>query len=181
MIVDYNSEWPQNFQKISDKLKKACLDIQTDIQHVGSTSVPNLAAKPIIDIDIIYYETSDFEPIKHRLELIDYFHNGSQGIVGREVFKRNGQKSDTILDTISHHLYVCKSGSLELQRHILFRDYLKKNELARIYYQNLKLEYAKEANNERKLYAQIKEDRSNSFINFVIELEKMNRKNEYNF
>ncbi len=172
MIFVYNPNWPQNFQKISDKLKKACLDFQIDIEHVGSTAVPYLSAKPIIVMDIIYKEVVEFEQIKDRLNLIGYVHKGDQGINGREVFKRNGQKNDDILDAISHHLYVCKSDSRELQRHLLFRDYLKKNEFARIYYQNIKLEYAKEAQNDRKLYSQIKELKSNSFINFVIELEK---------
>jgi GrpB-like predicted nucleotidyltransferase (UPF0157 family) len=107
-----------------------------DIQHVGSTSVPNLASKPIIDI--IHRENTDFEKVKSSLEKLGYYYNGNQGIEGREVFKRYGKQGHEILDNIMHHLYVCKHDAVELQRHILFRDYLRKDELTRSYYEKLK-------------------------------------------
>jgi GrpB-like predicted nucleotidyltransferase (UPF0157 family) len=174
IIVKYNPEWINQFEKIKKKLSKYLIEIDINIEHVGSTSVPELAAKPIIDIDIIYYQVSDFERIKNSLEAFGYYHNGNQGIEGREVFKRNGKQDDEILDKISHHLYVCKNDCEELHRHILSRDYLRKNEIAREFYQNLKYQIAEEANQDRKLYAQLKQLKANCFINFIIELSRNN-------
>jgi GrpB-like predicted nucleotidyltransferase (UPF0157 family) len=155
-----------------EKLSKFLIGIDVNIEHIGSTSVPNLAAKPIIDIDIIYYQVVDFERIKNNLESNGYYHNGNQGKDGREVFKRNTAQDDEILDKISHHLYVCKNDSEELLRHILSRDYLRKNEIAREFYENLKYQIAKEANQDRKIYAPLKQLKANSFINYIIELAR---------
>lgn len=172
LIIEYNAVWIIHFEKIKEKLLATLLDLSVNIEHVGSTAVPLLAAKPIIDIDIIYHESSDFERIKNNLEAIGYFHNGNQGVDGREVFKRNGNEKDEILDKIVHHLYVCKYDSAELHRHILFRDYLRRHDIARDFYQNLKYEIVKEAKGDRKKYASIKEIKATSFINFIIELSK---------
>ena len=174
IIVTYDSDWINQFEKIKEKLSQFLLGIDVNIEHIGSTSVPQLAAKPIIDIDIIYYQSVDFERIKNSLESFGYYHNGNQDIEGREVFKRNAKQDDEILDKISHHLYVCKNNCEELHRHILSRDYLRKNEIAREFYQNLKYQIAKEANQDRKLYAQLKQLKANSFINFIIELSRNN-------
>ncbi len=172
IIVKYNTEWVNHFEQIKEKLSKALVGIDVNIEHVGSTSVPQLAAKPIIDIDIIYYQVADFEYIKINLESFGYYHNGNQGIEGREVFKRNSVQDDEVLHKIPHHLYVCKNDSEELHRHILSRDYLRKNEIAREFYENLKYQIAEEANQDRKLYAELKQLKANSFINYIIELAR---------
>jgi GrpB-like predicted nucleotidyltransferase (UPF0157 family) len=178
LIEKYNPEWVTQFEKIKAKLSDSLESIKVNIEHIGSTSIPNLAAKPIIDIDIIYYQDFDFQLIKTQLESLGYYHNGNQDVEGREVFKRNGMIKDEILDTITHHLYVCKHDCWELQRHILFRDYLRKHEIARNYYQNLKYQIAEEGNQDRKLYANLKQLKANSFIDYVIELSKIEQKNE---
>ena len=95
---------------------------------MGSTSVPKLDSKPIIDIDISYSKQLDFEKIKLGLLNLGYYHNVNQGIEDRDVFKRNGKFPKEILDTIKHHLYVCPIESKALQRHILSRNFLRKND-----------------------------------------------------
>jgi GrpB-like predicted nucleotidyltransferase (UPF0157 family) len=172
LIVKYNPEWITHFEKIKAKLWYVLNGTNIEIEHVGSTSVPKLDAKPIIDIDVICYQDADFQGIKKCLESLGYFHNGNQGVEGREVFKRNGIGKDDVLDKITHHLYVCKHDCWELQRHILFRDYLRKNEIAKEFYQNLKYQIAEEANQDRKLYAHLKQLKANSFIDYIIELSK---------
>ena len=172
LIQEYNPNWAINFEKIEGILKHSLLNYILDIQHVGSTAVPNLAAKSIIDIDIIYGEDNDFDTIKTALEKLGYYHNGNQGIEEREVFKRSGKQIDEILDKITHHLYVCKADCVELQRHILFRDYLRKDELTRRFYAKLKHEIAEETQNNKANYAVLKQLKVNPFIDYVIELEK---------
>jgi GrpB-like predicted nucleotidyltransferase (UPF0157 family) len=169
LIQKYNPSWKKNFNEIKNVIIEALTNLNVQIEHVGSTAVPNLAAKPIIDIDIIFDAPLEFEKIKEGLEKIGYYHNGNQGIPNRDVFKRD--KTDAqheILDTIAHHLYVCPHDSEALQRHILFRDYLLADKAARVEYQNLKYALAEEANQDRKIYAALKEEKGNTFINTII-------------
>jgi GrpB-like predicted nucleotidyltransferase (UPF0157 family) len=173
LLSEYNQDWINQFEAIRETLLQALAGLCINIEHVGSTAIPGLAAKPIIDIDIVYNETPHFEKIKNNLVSVGYFHNGNQNVEGREVFKRTGNKEDKVLDAITHHLYVCRYDCPELHRHILFRNYLRKHNLAKTFYMNMKYEIAKEVNNDRKLYANIKELKGNSFINYIVELSRM--------
>lgn len=172
LIKPYNPEWASHFEVIKKELMTHFADIEVEIQHIGGTSVSGLASKPIIDIDIVYYNVNEFGKIKKTLESAGYYHNGNQGINGREVFKRNKANYNKVLDEIAHHLYVCRFDSEELQKHLLFRDYLRKNENARVTYQKLKQEIAVEANNDKKTYANLKEIKAKPFITSVIEQAK---------
>ena len=172
LISTYNEDWIAHFEKINKILLKLLGGITISIEHVGSTAVAGLSAKPIIDIDIIYNELVDFDFIKNKLISFGYYHNGNQGVAGREVFKRTGKTEDEVLDKINHHLYVCRYDCPELHRHILFRNYLRKYPIASEFYGQLKYEIAKETKNDRKLYASNKELKANSFINYIVELSK---------
>ena len=85
------------------------------IEHVGSTSIPGMKAKPIIDIDVVVQDEAQFLSVKEDLEKIGYIHKGDLGISGREVFDE-----DNVSIKIAHHLYVCKKDNPELLRHIAF-------------------------------------------------------------
>ena len=172
LIETYKSNWIKDFKDLKCEIENGLHGLVYTIEHIGSTSVPNLDSKPIIDIDIIYSKQSDFEKIKLGLEKTGYYHNGNQGIADREVFKRNEKLTNKILDTIKHHLYVCPINSKALERHILSRNFLRKNEWARIKYQQMKYELAEKANLDRKAYAALKELNVNDFIDSIIEEEK---------
>lgn len=92
------------------------------IEHVGSTSVEGLSAKPCIDIDVVIKDYSVFNTIVSKLEAIGYIYEGNLGIEGREAFKYFNKPH---LQT--HHLYVCPQQSKELHRHLTFRDFLRSN------------------------------------------------------
>ncbi len=169
LLHKYNPLWIADFNSIKNIIHEALSPLYVSILHVGSTSVPHLGAKPIIDIDLVYDTNIGFEEIKNGLEKIGYFHNGNQGIDDREVFKRKkGINLDRNLDGISHHLYACPEGSKELERHLLFRDYLISNTKARLQYQNIKIQLAKEAGQDSKVYAGLKELEAKEFINDCI-------------
>ena len=174
LIEKYSPNWVKNFADLKREIENGLHGLKYRIEHVGSTSVPNLAAKPIIDMDIIYFHQADFEKIKSGLEKIGYYHNGNQGIEDRDVFKRNGKWTNEILDSINHHLYLCPVGSKALERHILSRNFLMKNDWARLKYQQMKYELAEKAHQDRKIYAQLKELNVNDFIDSIIEEEKIN-------
>jgi len=170
LLQPYQPHWKEDFRRISMVLADALLPLQLQAEHVGSTAVPGLAAKPIIDIDIVLDNGKDLGEVITKLELAGYYHNGDQGIPGREVFKRSGrQPLHPVLDVVAHHLYVCPPDSAELQRHLAFRDYLIANEEARHRYEDLKQELAAEAGQDRKIYAALKEIRAAGFIQEILE------------
>lgn len=172
LIKKYTSKWVKDFENLELEIGKDLIGLEYRIEHIGSTSVPNLDSKPIIDIDIIYGDESEFERIKSRLIGIGYYHNGNQGIKKREVFKRTGQLINQVLDKITHHLYVCPLNSIALERHILSRDFLRENDWARLKYQKIKYGLAEKANQDKKLYAELKELHVNGFIDSIVEEEK---------
>ena len=172
LIKQYTPKWIQKFLDLKHEIEKGLIRTEYRIEHVGSTSVPLLDAKDIIDIVVIYRIPSDFDKIKSGLMGIGYYHNGDQGIEGREVFKRTGALVNEILDSITHHLYVCHIESIALERHILFRNYLRKNEWARLKYQRMKYDLAVMANQNKSRYAVLKALQVNGFIDSIIELEK---------
>lgn len=133
VVLPYDSNWEQDFIKIRDEIKPALNDLALKIEHVGSTSVKGLSAKPIIDIDVVIRDYTVFDKAIACLEKIGYTHEGDLGIKGREAFKYEGKQH-----LRKHHLYVCPQDSPELKRHIAFRDYLRNHPEAVKEYSDIK-------------------------------------------
>ena len=168
VVVEYVKEWTQDFLKIKTELQKA-ITVMSNIQHVGSTSIPGMKAKPIIDIDVGLKNWGNFENVKSKLATIGYEYEGDRGITGREAFCRNGKVQNKILDNIDHHLYVCSVDNEEYKRHILFRDYLRNHDEARDRYNQIKEEIlAKVGPENRAGYVQMKEENYRDFFEDVI-------------
>lgn len=136
VLVDYDEAWPLQFEALAHVLGEACGSSVKAIHHVGSTSVPGLCAKPILDIDL-EIDAEAFTSVKARLETLGYSHEGDLGIVGREAFKHPQSPFPR------HHLYVCLTGSAELKRHLAFRDALRNDPALRDTYAQVKQEAAK--------------------------------------
>ena len=119
-VLPYNEGWRSDFEKIKNELENAIGDMVIAIEHVGSTSVQGMSAKPCIDIDVVIKDYSVFDILVSRLADIGYIHEGDLGIKDREAFKYTDKPH-----LQSHHLYVCPQYSAELHRHITFRDYLR--------------------------------------------------------
>ncbi|MBR4813328.1 MAG: GrpB family protein [Lachnospiraceae bacterium] len=122
VVRPYDAAWAKDFADIRRELEEALGELALRIEHVGSTSVPGLSAKPIIDIDVVIKDASMLPPVIEAMETIGYHHEGNLGIPGREAFKYEGKEH-----LRSHHLYVCPQDSPELRRHIIFRDFLREN------------------------------------------------------
>ena len=137
IVLPYREQWEQDFAQIRDELRKALGPLALKIEHVGSTAVRGLSAKPIIDIDIVIRDYSVFDAVVSALQAIGYFHEGDLGIAGREAFKYDGKDH-----LQKHHLYVCPQNSAELKRHIAFRDYLRSHPEAVREYSRIKEEGA---------------------------------------
>lgn len=140
IVQEYSAEWPLQFEQLKLEYENALQGIALDIQHVGSTSVPGMAAKPVIDIDIIINSGSLLPLIIERLAVIGYAYVGDLGIAGREAFKYNGTLTGK--SKPKHNLYVCIAGCVSLQNHLLLRNYLRTNTPAANQYSNLKKELA---------------------------------------
>ena len=125
--------WTQGFLRIRDELREALGPLALAIEHVGSTTVPGLSAKPIIDIDVVIRDDSQLSAAIAALATIGYRHEGDLGIPGREAFKYDGNAR-----LPRHHLYVCPQDSPELRRHLAFRDYLRAHPGAAAEYSRVK-------------------------------------------
>ena len=121
IVLPYDAAWESAFEAIRAEIQTALGDLILGIEHVGSTSVEGMSAKPCIDIDVVIRDYSVFDAVVQKLNAIGYIHEGGLGIKDREAFKYT-DKSHLML----HHLYVCQQDSEELRRHITFRDFLRR-------------------------------------------------------
>lgn len=151
IVLPYDEKWVDDFIKIKAELEDIISDLIIGVEHVGSTSVRGLAAKPIIDIDVVIKDSSIFDEVVKRLASIGYIHEGDLGIEGREAF---GYDNKPHLQ--EHHVYVCPSQSRELHRHITFRNYLRTHPEAVTKYSEIKLEAAKLYPNDIEKYLEHK-------------------------
>jgi len=119
-VLPYDSAWKAAFEEIRKEIEQAAGDLIVDIEHVGSTSVEGMSAKPCIDLDVVIPDHTVFDAVADRLKAIGYFHEGDLGIKGREAFRYSGKPH-----LMTHHLYVCPRDSRELHRHVTFRNFLK--------------------------------------------------------
>jgi len=118
-VVDYDSSWPVLFAEIAERVQTVFVGGPlVSVEHVGSTAVPGLSAKPIIDVDVVIPSRADLPDAITRLATLGYKHQGDLGITSREAFR-----SPT--DAPPQNLYVCAEDSPELRRHLAFRDYLR--------------------------------------------------------
>lgn len=122
IVLPYDASWKTAFEDIRRELEAALGDLAVGIEHVGSTSVEGLSAKPIIDIDVVIRDYSVFDAVVRKLASVGYIHEGDLGIKDREAFKYTHKPH-----LQKHHLYVCPQDSAELRRHITFRDFLRSN------------------------------------------------------
>ena len=120
VVLPYDKAWKDAFESIKKEIAEALGESIIGIEHVGSTSVEGLSAKPCIDIDVIIKDYLVFESVRRRLAAIGYRHEGDLGIREREAFAYENKPH-----LYPHHLYVCPAASPELHRHLTFRDYLR--------------------------------------------------------
>lgn len=118
IVVDYDPTWPRIFEEIRATVSGMLGDLVVTIEHVGSTSVPGLAAKPIIDLDVAILTRVHLPLAIERLATLGYVYRGDLGIPGREAFRRPA-------GTPNHHLYVCTPDTPSHREHLALRDYLR--------------------------------------------------------
>ena len=137
VVVDYDEEWPRRFQNLRASIWPVVSDVALRIEHVGSTSVPGLAAKPIIDLSVVVAGRDDVATLIARLATLGYRHRGNLGIEDREAF-------DHPDDQPRHNVYVCPEGTIGLVNQVAMRDYLRAQPDAAREYGELKKQLARQ-------------------------------------
>jgi len=163
VVVPYDPYWKTEFERIRDYLMEQIGDLVLEIKHVGSTSIPGLCAKPIIDIVAVMNSYDVFPAIIARLEKVGFKHKGDQGIKEREVFNR--LIPDDFMD---YHFYVCPKDSEESRRQTIFRKALLNNKNLADEYGKLKMRLIDEVNGDRVLYTDLKTEFILNVINNAI-------------
>lgn len=117
-VVEYDPRWPREFETLRSRVCAALGALCIGVEHVGSTSIPGLAAKPIIDLDVVISSWLLFPAVRDALRAAGYVHRGNLEIPGREAFAPPAE-------TYPHHLYVCSVDTPNLHDHLLLRDTLR--------------------------------------------------------
>ncbi len=118
-VVPHNPEWRSQFASEATQIKTALRDTLLAIHHIGSTAIPGIYAKPIIDLLGVVTDLAALDSHIPHLEGLGYEAMGEFGIPGRRYFRKHHPNGDR-----SHHLHVFQQGSPEITRHLAFRDYL---------------------------------------------------------
>lgn len=146
LIEPYDPLWPRLFEQFKTELQQVLKGLAVDIQHVGSTAIFGLNAKPILDIDIILHDKAQLSVVSAQLETLGYFDKGEQGVMGRFAFRSKEKKSPHI------HLYVCYADSLALKNHLAFRNALLTNQFLAEQYNQLKMDLVQQKGMTREKY-----------------------------
>lgn len=151
VVADYDPAWPAWFESIRAHVWSAVSDLAVRVDHVGSTSVPGLAAKPIIDLDVVVASESDVDAAIDRLARLGYRWLGDLGVPGREAFAVPSH-----LDLPEHHLYLVVEDNRAHLDHWLLRDLLRQDPQARRRYAELKRQNAEAAGGDMDVYVRAK-------------------------
>lgn len=118
-VVEYRPGWREQFAELEKLLAPLTARFGGVVEHVGSTAVPGLAAKPVIDADYIPADFSFWPAIRDELETLGFYHRGDGGLPGREMF------TESLRLPFRHNFYVCHPDSIHLTNHRKLRDYLR--------------------------------------------------------
>lgn len=136
-VVDYHTEWPLEYEKERKKIAAVLKDNCIAVYHIGSTSVPGLAAKPIIDIMAVVRSLEQVDAVSEDFAQIGYEYLGEFGMAGRRYLRKGGDER-----THQIHIFHMDDGK-NIRRHLAFRDYMRTHEKDREEYARLKKELAK--------------------------------------
>ena len=157
-VVNYDPEWPSKYVRERDYITEILKDNCISIYHIGSTSVPGLAAKPIIDIMVVVRSLERVDTVAEKLSNIGYEYLGEFGIAGRRYLRKGG-------DERTHQIHIFQADDWNnIGRHLAFRDYMRTHERERNRYAKIKKDLAQKFPYDIDGYCNGKE-------NFVREME----------
>lgn len=134
-VVPHSSQWIEEYRKEAKVICNIMDNEIVEIHHIGSTSIPNIYAKPVIDILIGVKDIENIDKYNKEMEKLGYIAKGENGIPGRRFFLKG-------LYNRTHHVHIFQAGSLEIKRHLNFRDYMIAHPKEAQQYEELKKELA---------------------------------------
>jgi GrpB-like predicted nucleotidyltransferase (UPF0157 family) len=143
-LLPHDERWHRLFDEEKARLQEAIGENIISIEHVGSTSICGISAKPVLDIAVAIEKCADGEKCVEPLKDLGYEYRGENGISGRYYFVKGKPRT--------HHLHMLLVDSAALQNHLLFRDYLRRNPVAAKEYDKLKKELSEKYQNDRDAY-----------------------------
>ena len=183
-ILAHNPNWKTEFEQLRNRLTAILPNIECNIEHIGSTAIADLFAKPILDIDIIIENKELLPYITDKLQDTGYIYKGEQGITGRFAFRQQTPSTPYTVNQqhwMEHHLYVCFSDSLALKNHLLVKNSLLNNPILVENYGNLKKQLIRK-NISKEAYTKQK---TNFILDILLkegltsdEIEQIRRANE---
>ncbi len=153
IVVDYDPAWPQLFIEEQTRIRALIGEYVTEIEHIGSTSIPGLAAKPIIDILLVIRSYSLVAQCVQPLESIGYEYRGEAGIPGRHFFRKF---SPTEPPVRTHHIHMIEKSNEQYAWNLLFREYLRRHPETVQEYAVLKRELVVKYRDDRAAYTDAK-------------------------
>ena len=136
IVTEYQPAWVEQFEEEAQALKQILKENCLKVEHIGSTSVPNLAAKPIIDFLVIVEEIEKVDLLQWEFERIGYEYMGEFGLSGRRYLQKGPIKR-------THHVHIYQfDNTQEILRHLAFRNYLRENPAIVTTYGTLKKQLA---------------------------------------
>ena len=156
-LVPYDPQWADRFEAEKQAIQAALADRVTAIHHIGSTAIPGLAAKPVIDILLVVRQLADFAACIAPLQKLGYSFIDYPQNVDRKFFRKGQPRT--------HHLHIVAEANAELRDHLIFRDALRANAGLRAEYAALKYDLATRFKTDRAHYS----DNKTLFVRRVIE------------
>ena len=153
-LVPYNPEWHLLASQQSRLLADALGDLLVTVHHIGSTAIPTIAAKPILNLMPVVKSLDEFDQHRNSIEALGYQWRGEYGLVGR----RYCTKADAVTGRKLIHLHVYELASAAIDRHVAFRNYLlERPDLAQAYHQK-KVRCQQLHRNDSQTYSQCKSE-----------------------
>ncbi len=163
VLVDYDPAWPALYAETAAHIQEACGKLVIEIEHVGSTSIPGIKAKPYLDIMPGFSTFDDGFKVVPAMESMGYESRGEYGIPGRHYFSKWTEADDRVW---KHNVHGYAVGHVEWVRHLIFRDALRAESALRNEYEALKLELAVRFRDDVDPYS----DAKSEFVDRVIRM-----------
>lgn len=159
-LTDYDPAWPGKYEQEARQIASIFGDQMISIHHIGSTAIPDIRAKPIIDIMVVVRELEKVEQFNPPMIGLGYTPRGELGIPGRRYFRKDTQ------EVRSHHVHVYQLGHKAIQTQLNFRDYLRAHPAKALAYSQLKSELARKFRTDPERYTDSKTE-------FILEINRL--------
>ena len=146
-MVPHDPNWRQEFENEAKQITDALGSNVEEVHHMGSTAIPNIYAKPVIDILLVVQDHADLDAKQDAMEALGYEAFGEFGILTRRYFRK-----DNALGDRTHQVHAFEAGSPQIKRHLAFRDYMIAHPDAAKVYSDLKRELAAKHPNDMEAY-----------------------------